>query len=83
MATSMIDKLGVPKWLDATRADHNGHGGADFVRLLGQLRQPQDGFTRVTKQAMADYFGVHRHTLDDWIRRYNVANAQNNVGPNV
>jgi hypothetical protein len=75
--------MGTVKWLDATKDIHKGHGGSEFVKLVGMLGKPQDGFIRVTKQGIADLYGVHRHTFQEWLDGYNKEHETNNDRPSV
>ncbi len=77
MGVSLIDKLGVVEYLNATTDEHNGHDGREFVELITKLNVPQDGFVKVTVEAAAKHYNVHRHTFADWITRYNKEHAKN------
>lgn len=56
-----IEQLGLRDYLDATKAQHNGYGYNDFVKLLEVASQ----------QKIADRFGVNWYTVHRWLTIYN------------
>lgn len=56
-----IQEIGLEKYLDSTRDDHNGFGYDELVKRI-QLKEP--------KSVIARAFGVDRRTIDNWIEVY-------------
>ena len=59
-----IDAIGIPAFLDMTRAEHNGLGYKEWRDMY----RPQRGSKRIPKGEIAKAMGVSRMTLRNWER---------------
>ena len=58
-----IEDVGLEKFLDSTRDQHNGLGYAEFVQMLNSE-------LNYSKTQIATAFGVHRDTIYNWLAIY-------------
>jgi len=55
-----IEEVGLRKWLDESKDEHNGHGYDRFVEMLGSD-------LNFTKPQIATEFGVTKDTIYQWL----------------